>query len=85
MGQPFSWTGVKRVLEVTGGFLSAVLPFAPQCVLANVPGDCCNTSATLSSSFFLLTHTQTHTHFSEPVVQESWGRLEGKPGMEYSI
>lgn len=84
MGQPFQWTGVKRVLAVTGGFPSALLPFPSQCLVANVPRDCSNTSATLSSSFSY-THTGKHTHFSEPVVEESWGRLEGKPGMESSI
>lgn len=83
-------TGVKSALEVIGERLPGPVASSPHGAVGNDPGERSNTLPASSSPPFLHTHTKHNTHTNSPEpgrAQESvaWGRLEGKPGMEYVI
>lgn len=61
--------GVKRLLEVIGGSLSAPSPFTPSAWLVMT----LETVVTLCYPLAFLFPTHTNTHTCEPVLQESWG------------
>lgn len=83
-------TGVKSALEVIGERLPEPVTSSPHGAVGNDPGERSNTLPASSSPPFLRTHTKHNTHTNSPEpggAQESvaWGRLQGKPGMEYVI
>lgn len=88
-------TGVKSALEVIGECLPGPVTSSPHGAVGNDPGERSNTPPPFPShSFPPHRHTQhnaqhnTHAYSPEPGgAQESvaWGRLEGKPGVEYVI